>query len=88
VSNRSWAGDGRSPVMDLHDELWARRPGTDAGLTDLIAYHRWCANAYDDMAAANPGHRHEAMTWARMERRQAQTIEDDLIDLLETYTSR
>nr|WP_083661343.1 AMED_5909 family protein [Actinophytocola xanthii] len=75
-------------MMDLHDELWARCPGADAGLTDLIAYHRRCAKAYDDMAVADPGHRFEALAWARIERRQAETIENDLIDLLETYTSR
>jgi hypothetical protein len=74
-------------LKEAHAMLEARRPGSDEGVLAWIAHHRWSAVVYAAVADTDPAFGAEAAAWARIERRDAQTLEDNLIDLVATYLS-
>ncbi|OLF17276.1 hypothetical protein BU204_12720 [Actinophytocola xanthii] len=65
--------------------LEARRPGSDEGILAWVAHHRWCARVYAAVADTDPDCNAQAAAWARIERREARTLEDNLIDLVQAY---
>jgi hypothetical protein len=72
-------------LAEAHAMLEARRPESDEGILAWVAHHRWCARVYAAVADTDPVYSAEASAWARIERREAQTLEENLIDLVATY---
>ncbi|MFL6126614.1 AMED_5909 family protein [Actinophytocola sp.] len=65
-------------LAEAHEVLWRRRPARDAGLVELAAYHRHCAEVYAQTAKVDLRHQHEATQCAGLEMRKARDIEHQL----------
>jgi hypothetical protein len=68
-----------------HAETKARQPGPDDGLLEWVAHHQRAAELYEAVSRTDAVHSAEAAAWARIERREAETLQANLADLIDAY---
>jgi hypothetical protein len=72
-------------LAEAHAATDTHRPRPDADLLEWVAHHRRCARLYEAVARTDPTHGAQAAAWARIERRLAETLEENLLDLYLAY---
>jgi hypothetical protein len=70
---------GKEPVtlMQVHELMVRERPRRDAPKEVWLAYYRRSAGLYEEVADIDRGHHHEALYWARWERKRADQLASD-----------
>jgi hypothetical protein len=62
-------------LMQAHEELVRIRPCRAASLPVWLAYYQRSVVVYEQVAETDPGHKGEALYWAKREAARAQDIE-------------
>jgi hypothetical protein len=65
-------------LQEAHELLHREWPGSDAPASAWLAHHRRAAEVYAHVAQTDPGHRNEALFWARQEQEQVRTFTEQV----------
>lgn len=75
---------GKSGVREIrtlaqaNELLGGQRPRQNAPLTEWLAFYRYSASVYAEVAEIDRGHHHEALYWAGRERARAGEIVSEI----------
>jgi hypothetical protein len=65
-------------LQDAHEQIAREWPGRHASAETFRAYYSRAAVLYEQVAATDPDHHHEALYWAQQERETAQELSAQL----------